>query len=204
MKDFVLVEKGKKIVGMGRLMHHGDKDVINSLWVSPKMRGTGLGHLLLWKLVEKSKAKRIYIGCFMKNAPFYEKFGFRHVRKTPGFFNKVMPDVDWKSDLIGIFVYENKNDKAFKTVPDLVVLDGGKGQLGKIAKVWKRFDAKIPLVAMDKGGKKLWQLRGGKVKDSGLKSDSQPFYLLQRVIDEAHRFSNKLREDLHTKKTLTK
>ncbi len=203
MKDSVILESKKKIVGFGRLRHHeDDKDTINSLWVSPVVRKKGLGHLVLWNLVSRSKAKRIYIGCNTANAPFYEKFGFRHVRKYPKFMENPKYCVSGACGLseYGVFAYERNDDKVFKTVPDLVLVDGGKGQLTKVADVWKRFNAKIPLVAMDKSGKKLWKTKGGKVADSGLKSDSQPFYLLQRSIDEAHRFSNRLREELQLKK----
>ncbi|OIP80457.1 hypothetical protein COW94_04515 [Candidatus Peregrinibacteria bacterium CG22_combo_CG10-13_8_21_14_all_44_10] len=201
MRNTVIVEKKEQIVGIGRLRSQTkDQDTIHSLWVSPKMRGNGVGHVILRELISRSKAKRIYIGCYMKNAPFYEKFGFRHVKKAPSFMNKTMDHCDGDCEVAGVFVYEKSKDASFGKMPDILLLDGGKGQLSTVAKVLVHFDVSIPIVAMDKSGEKLWILQGGKVALSTLASDSQPFYLLKRVIDEAHRFSNKLREDLQIKK----
>ncbi len=200
VKDFVVIEAKKKIVGIGRLVYQDkDRDVIQSLWISPKMRGKGLGHVVLQALIDRSKAKRIYIGCDPDKTVFYEKIGFQILKKVPDFLVKMSSHCTDSCKRLEFFVYEKKNDKVFAKVPDLVLLDGGKGQLSKIAKVWGRFSAKISLIAMDKSGSVVWKLDAGKVVESGLKSDSQPFYLLQRVIDEAHRFSNRLREDLHIK-----
>lgn len=201
MKDFVILEEKKKIVGMGRLISQTkDKDIINSLWVSPKKRGSGLGHVLLHHLVKKSKAKRIYIGCDMKNAGFYEKFGFTLLKKAPDFMKITERHCTDKCTKYGAFVYDKKDDKSFAKVPDLIVLDGGKGQFSAGKKVMARFGAEIPLIAMDKRGKKVWYKTGGRVQGLGLKEDSQEFFLIQRLMDEAHRFSNKLRENLQINK----
>ncbi len=205
MKDFVILESKKKIIGTGRLVNQDKKrDVIQSLWVSPKMRGKGLGHVILQALIDKSKATRIYIGCDSEKTGFYEKFGFKILKKVPGFLKDLNENCTVSCKRLEYFVYEKITGKVFGKTPDLVLLDGGKGQLSTIAKTWKNFGAeKIPLIAMDKSGKKVWKLKDGKVVDSGLNADSQPFYLLQRVTDEAHRFSNRLREDLHIKKLTT-
>ena len=192
MKDFVIIETKKKIVGCGRLVHFKDKDVIASLFVDESMRGKGLGHTLLQALTEKSKAKRVYIGCDPKNAGFYEKFGFRSIREVPVF-------VTVSCKFLEYFVYEKKFDKSFSAEPDLIVIDGGKGQLGALVPIFNKFKVKVPVVSVDKSGMKIFRLKNGKVEDLDIKSDSQVFYLLQRVTDEAHRFSNKLREELQIK-----
>jgi len=203
MKDFMVIESKKKIVGCGRLIHSADKDVIASLFVSESLRGKGLGHVLLQALVEKSKAKRIYIGCHPKNAPFYEKFGFRNIREAPLFVKELDKNCTISCDVLSYFVYEKKSDKSFSAEPDLIVIDGGKGQLTSLIPVFFKYKLSIPVVSLDKSGMKIFHLKNGKVIDLDIKSDSQIFYLLQRVTDEAHRFSNRLREELQIK-SLTK
>ncbi|MBU1018578.1 excinuclease ABC subunit UvrC [Patescibacteria group bacterium] len=192
MKDFVVLEEKGKIVGVGRLTNNTKtQDTINSLWVSPKMRGKGLGHVLLYYLTKKSKAHRVYIGCLVSKAGFYEKFGFAQVKKVPDFMKEKHEECKrCYSGPIGVFVFDKKSDASFGKIPDLIVLDGGKGQLSAGEKVAKKFGCEVPILAMDKSGKKAWF----KGKDLGLKADSQEFFLLQRLMDEAHRFSNKLRE----------
>ncbi|MFA6527930.1 MAG: excinuclease ABC subunit UvrC [Candidatus Gracilibacteria bacterium] len=196
MKDFLLLEVDDEIVGTGRLIHNGDKDVISSLWVSPKMRGKHLGHLLLHSLVGRSKCRRIYIGCKKENADFYEKFGFRVLKNVPEFLKKATVHCTDTCDLIEYFVYEKNEDKSLLSKPDLVLIDGGKGQLSSVAKVWGNFNSKIPLISLDKSGKKIFVFDGN-IKETDIKADSNVFYLLMRVIDEAHRFANSLREKKH-------
>lgn len=203
MKDFVVLEEKEKIIGFGRLTNNTKtQDTINSLWVSKKKRGSGLGHVLLHHLIKKSKAKRIYIGCLLDNAPFYEKFGFTQVKKVPDFMKKTHEECErcYVGD-IGVFVFDKKADASFGKVPDLIVLDGGKGQLSAGLKVAEKFGCEVPILAMDKGGKKVWfKSEGSRVQDLGISADSQEFFLIQRLIDEAHRFSNKLRENLQLNK----
>jgi len=196
MRDFVVVESGKKIVGCGRLIRFGNRDVISSLFVDKKMRGTGLGHLILHALVKRSKAKRIYIGCHPKNAGFYEKFGFRLIREVPSFVKELDSNCTISCNVLAYFVYEKKVDKSFSVRPDLVLIDGGRGQLSSVAKVWGAFNSKIPLISLDKSGKKVFVF-DGEIKETDIKADSNVFYLLMRVIDEAHRFANGLREKQH-------
>ena len=76
------------------------------------------------------------------------------------------------------------------------MIDGGKGQLSSVAKVWVNFNSKIPLISLDKSGKKIFVFDGS-IKEVDIKADSNVFYLLMRVIDEAHRFANSLREKKH-------
>lgn len=75
----------------------------------------------------------------------------------------------------------------FSYPPSLVVIDGGKGQLGRAVKVLHEFGLDIPVVGLAK-----------KLEEVFLPGESEPIiidrgeeslYLLQRVRDEAHRFA---------------
>jgi excinuclease ABC subunit C len=82
-----------------------------------------------------------------------------------------------------------KPDAAFSNLPDLVIVDGGKGQLGRAIAVFEEYGLidKVPLVALAKQSEELF-LPG---RDRGilLPRSSQGLYLLQRIRDEAHRFA---------------
>jgi excinuclease ABC subunit C len=82
-----------------------------------------------------------------------------------------------------------KPDQAFALLPNLLMVDGGKGQLGRAAAVLERFDLKgqIPLAALAKQNEELFI--PGRSSPILLPRHSQGLYLVQRVRDEAHRFA---------------
>lgn len=75
----------------------------------------------------------------------------------------------------------------FSYPPSLVVIDGGKGQLGRAVSVLDEFDLDIPVVGLAKKLEEVFVPRSPDpiVIDRGEES----LYLLQRVRDEAHRFA---------------
>jgi excinuclease ABC subunit C len=82
-----------------------------------------------------------------------------------------------------------KADASFSQLPDVIVIDGGKGQLSSSAAVVEAFDLqdKVLLTALAKQSEELFIY--GKKKSMLLPRDSQGLYLLQRLRDEAHRFA---------------
>ncbi|HEY3805671.1 MAG TPA: excinuclease ABC subunit UvrC [Kofleriaceae bacterium] len=97
--------------------------------------------------------------------------------------------------------------------PDLLVIDGGKGQLGMA--VTALSDLKIPIGGSGIeviGLAKERDLEAGSapdrvyrrnVKDSiALRSNSPELYVLARIRDEAHRFANTFHRDRRSKQTL--
>ena len=81
-------------------------------------------------------------------------------------------------------------------MPDLALIDGGEGQLGRAAKVCEELGVEdLPLLAIAKGvsrrpGQETLILRhGGKSRELSLDSISPALHLLQQVRDEAHRFA---------------
>ena len=82
-----------------------------------------------------------------------------------------------------------KSDPAFALLPDLVLIDGGKGQLGRAVKVLDRFSLseKVPVASLAKQFEEIFV--PGQLESIQLPRQSQGFYLVQRVRDEAHRFA---------------
>jgi len=82
-----------------------------------------------------------------------------------------------------------KVDSSFAKLPDVIIVDGGKGQLSRSAAVLETFDLleKLPLAALAKQSEELFIY--GKKKSVLLPRNSQGLFLLQRIRDEAHRFA---------------
>jgi excinuclease ABC subunit C len=80
------------------------------------------------------------------------------------------------------------NDESFASLPDLVIIDGGKGQLSAVIDVMREMGVKqIPTVGLAKQHEEIY------VQDVSepvvLPRTSQALYLVQRIRDEAHRFA---------------
>ena len=82
-----------------------------------------------------------------------------------------------------------KIDPSFSVLPDLLIVDGGKGQLGRAMIVLDEFGLsdKITLVGLAKQQEELF--RPNVDTSLLLPRHSQALYLVQRVRDEAHRFA---------------
>jgi excinuclease ABC subunit C len=82
-----------------------------------------------------------------------------------------------------------KPDQAFLLLPDLLLVDGGKGQLSRAVAVLERFglNGKIPVAALAKQNEEIFI--PGQLKPILLARQSQGLFLFQRVRDEAHRFA---------------
>ncbi len=84
-------------------------------------------------------------------------------------------------------------------VPDLVIIDGGKGQLGAVLDVMRDLDLPdVPVCGLAKQHEEIF------VKDVSepimLPRDSEALYLVQRIRDEAHRFAITYHRQLRGKK----
>jgi excinuclease ABC subunit C len=82
-----------------------------------------------------------------------------------------------------------KPDPAFALLPDLLIVDGGKGQLGRAVNVLERFGllGKVPVAGLAKQNEELFL--PGRPSPLLLPRQSQGLYLVQRIRDEAHRFA---------------
>ncbi|RPJ23660.1 MAG: excinuclease ABC subunit UvrC [Chloroflexi bacterium] len=81
-----------------------------------------------------------------------------------------------------------KPDASFSFLPDLVIIDGGKGQLGRAVGVLEKFDlqGEVPIVGLAKQREEIFFPH--KSESLMLPRHSQALYLVQRIRDEAHRY----------------
>ncbi|MBI5953223.1 MAG: excinuclease ABC subunit UvrC [Chloroflexi bacterium] len=82
----------------------------------------------------------------------------------------------------------SKKDESFSFLPDLIIIDGGKGQLGRVVKVLEEFDLfdKVPVVGLAKQEEEIFFPHNS--QPLILPRHSQGLYLVQRIRDEAHRY----------------
>lgn len=73
------------------------------------------------------------------------------------------------------------------TLPDLVIIDGGKGQLNAALAAMEETGLNVPMAGLAKENEELY-LPGQPIPVL-LPRDSQALYLVQRIRDEAHRFA---------------
>ena len=74
-------------------------------------------------------------------------------------------------------------------LPDLIVVDGGKGQLGMACAELQRLGLhEVPIIGLAKEFEEIY--RPGRPAPLRLPEDSGALRLLQRIRDEAHRFAN--------------
>lgn len=97
----------------------------------------------------------------------------------------------WKStkDNEDITVDGKDKDLTWKLLPDLLLIDGGKGQLNIAIEVLKEFDLfeVVPVAGLAKQFEELFV--PNQKQSIMLPRQSEGLYLVQRVRDEAHRFA---------------
>lgn len=80
-------------------------------------------------------------------------------------------------------------DSKFVTLPDLVIVDGGKGQLGMAVQELQRLGlGGLPIIGLAKENEEIY--RPGESAPLILSHDTGALKLLQRIRDEAHRWAN--------------
>ncbi len=84
-------------------------------------------------------------------------------------------------------------------MPDLILLDGGKGQLNAGTEVLKELGLNIPIIGLAKRLEEIFI--PNQEKSLLLPKDSSALQLIQRIRDEAHRFAIRLHKIKRKKKT---
>ena len=90
-------------------------------------------------------------------------------------------------------------DEGFATLPDLILLDGGKGQVNAVAPVLEEMGIDVPLFGMVKDNRhrtRAIATGGGEISITETKA---AFMLLTRIQDEVHRFSITFQRSKHKK-----
>ena len=87
-----------------------------------------------------------------------------------------------------------------KPLPDLLLIDGGIGQVNAVDGILKALGADIPIAGLAKRDEEIW--RPHTSKPICLPKRSDGLRLLQRVRDETHRFATSRNQNLRTKENV--
>lgn len=92
------------------------------------------------------------------------------------------------------------DDESFKPLPDLILLDGGKGHVSAVSLVLAQMGVDIPLFGLvkdDKHRTRAIATHGGEIQ---INANKQVFNMLTNIQDEVHRFSITFQRQQHKKK----
>ncbi|MGK5093999.1 SdrD B-like domain-containing protein, partial [Deltaproteobacteria bacterium TL4] len=109
-----------------------------------------------------------------KNTSLYRKFKIRYTKEESNDF-AMMEEV-----------LRRRFNHPEWPFPDLLVVDGGKGQVSVALKVLKRKNLEIPLIGL---AKREETIITSDLKEIHLPKDSKGLLLIMRIRDEAHRFA---------------
>ena len=84
--------------------------------------------------------------------------------------------------------------------PDLIIIDGGKGQLSSVIQIMKEFDLKLNIVSLAKRDEEVFL--PNKKEPVIFAKNSPALHLFQRIRDEAHRFAITFHRKLRSKNML--
>ncbi|MEQ1849301.1 MAG: excinuclease ABC subunit UvrC [Candidatus Peribacteraceae bacterium] len=197
-KDYLVVRAQDQIIGFGRLFAYDGVMALRSVWLEERYRGQQLGAFLVRSLLAKVKKGKIYVQSMPSLVEWYQSLGFQIVREPPEVLRKKREL--WQSshpdqiagEIMVYIVHKQKPEASFTSHPDLLLIDGGKGQLSAVVSVLDELEMTIPVAGLAKREEEIF-LPGQSLPEV-VPKDSEARFLLQRVRDEAHRFANSKRE----------
>lgn len=101
--------------------------------------------------------------------------------------------------------YEKSKDstEGFGKLPDLILLDGGVGQVHAVEPVLREFGLKIPLFGIVKDNRHRTRAISGDGGEIAINSKRQVFTLVSEIQNEVHRFSVAYHHQKHAKRGLS-
>ena len=86
--------------------------------------------------------------------------------------------------------YKNgSDDESFGRLPDLILLDGGKGQISAVERVLKKMDIDVPLFGMVKDSKHKTRAVTSLGEEIAIKANRSVYTLVSTIQEEVHRFA---------------
>lgn len=191
-----------KVVGYLSETHQKKILEIGNIFVFPEYEDRFGESEILRTYLKNTKEKTIRICVGEKDVKrhlYLKKLGFLREKKPPKAFIKA----EEKKKVIFKHIH---NTRTPSQIPDLLVIDGGKGQLSMAVKALKKLKLfeKIPVCSLAKREEKVFV--PGKKQPLNISKKSEENELLQRLRDEAHRFAitfnRQLRKNAETKSAL--
>ncbi len=95
--------------------------------------------------------------------------------------------------------YKEGSDEGFKKLPDLILLDGAKGQISAVLPVLSKHNINVPIFGMVKDSKHRTRAIATTGGDITIKSNRKAFKLVTDIQDEVHRFAIGYHKKLQSK-----
>lgn len=129
----------------------------------------------------------------------YRRFKIKNVEGTPNDY-EAMREVLTRRFKRGLDEQsDGKTMGKFAIFPDLVLIDGGKGQLGVALEVRKELGLEIPFISLAEKREEIYLPQAS--KPVILPNDSPSLLLLRQIRDEAHRFALSYHRNLRGRST---
>lgn len=95
--------------------------------------------------------------------------------------------------------YQKGEDSGFSKLPDLILLDGAKGQINAVLPIINKYNLNIPIFGMVKDSKHRTRAIATTGGDIAIKSNKRAFKLVTDIQDEVHRFAISYHRKLQSK-----
>lgn len=198
-----LVSTEQLIIGLACVHPLGKALFLSCLWSDPSHANLRAVRALLRMVCKRAKKTKIY-GAFLPSMePLLLEMGFHlvsqgpeasllalsHIRRhRPGYQKALLYAYDPRKQGI---------DRSLAAAPDLLVIDGGKGQLSAVQSVLSSMALSIPVIGLAKREEEVFVQ--GSSDPVAFPSDAPGKFLLMRLPDEAHRRANLHRETRMTR-----
>lgn len=133
--------------------------------------------------------------CFKNGLPFKKEYRHFHIKTVQGIDDFAsMKEIVYRR-------YRRLLDED-KPLPDLIIIDGGKGQLGSAMKsiIELGLENKVNVVGLAKREELIF--KPGSAQPIQIDFKSQELNLIRRIRDEVHRFGITFHRDVRSKKTI--
>ena len=99
--------------------------------------------------------------------------------------------------------YFEQEDEGFSTLPDLILLDGGKGHVSTITPIVRSMGITVPIYGLVKDSKHRTRAATAADHEISLTSYRKAFNLVTQIQDEVHRYAISYTKAKHSKNTFT-
>lgn len=122
----------------------------------------------------------------------YRRFKIRHYTGAPDDYAMMREMLERR---LGAATMRSRS---FATLPDLLIIDGGKGQLGVAVQAMADLGMHLPVIGLAKRYEEIF--KPGDEYGTMLPRNARALHLLQRIRDEAHRFALKYHTTLRSRR----
>lgn len=173
-KEIVALEELAKVLGLSEPPEYIEAYDISNLASSAMVAGMVV----------------FYQGRPLKNA--YKRFSIRETA--------IQNDYASMQEVLGRRFQDYKDQKdGFTRLPDLILLDGGKGQVNAVLPVLEELGISVPVFGMVKDNKHRTRAIATSGEEIAVSDLKPAFFLLTRIQDEVHRYSVSYQRKKHAK-----